>query len=89
MSDDEVFDWGIDAVATNPEGFYVDKIVEVDATTFEEVGKIRASIGRNEDHSAVELSISKMILVKLPDGEVSLKDFLEKTKLTGKSKYAN
>lgn len=83
MSDDETFDWGIDDVATHPEDFYVDKILEVDAETFEEIGMVRVSIGRESDHSGQILPTPKLVLIRIADGETELKDYLVKRKMAG------
>lgn len=83
MSDDETFDWGIDDVATNPNEFFLDEIVKVDAELLEEVGTVVASIGRLSDLSAQVFPIPKLLLDKVADAEVMLKDHMLKVKLKG------
>lgn len=81
MSDDEVFEWGIDTIAANPKGFFVDEVHEVDAVSVEEIGMVRASIGCQEDLSAQVLPVPMQIIAKIPDGVTAVKDFLDKARL--------
>lgn len=84
MSDDEVVEWNIDAVAANPAGFFVETIHEVDNLVFEEIGLIQATIANNVDFSIVRMAIAKEVLLKIEDGEAELKDFIKRLRSSGK-----
>lgn len=85
MSDNEVGEWGIDAVVAEPSKYFVETIYEVDNITYEEIGGVIATITENIDFTQVRMPIPKEILLRLEDGEAELRRFVERLKITGES----